>query len=268
MDFLLSCLVFVPLPAALLVLLLPRTSGTAIKTTALAATFLQLVLAVVAFLKYQAVATPLADATNYQLVEKVSWISLQLGALGNLQINYFLGVDGLNISLVLLSGIVLFIGAISSFSIKQNIKGYFALYLLLATSVMGCFVALDFFLFYLFFEFMLLPMYFLIGMWGGPRREYAAIKFFLYTLLGSIFILLAMIGLYLSVLDPAATAVQLRLITDPNSLTPQLLQQVQELLAQGKIPAEQLVHSFSLVDMLDARNFVPGSLLDEGRAAI
>lgn len=68
--------------------------------------------------------------------------------------------------------------------------------------MMGCFVALDFFLFYVFWELMLLPMYFLIGIWGGPNREYAAIKFFLYTLFGSVFMLLVMIGLYFSVTDP------------------------------------------------------------------
>ena len=75
-------------------------------------------------------------------------------------------------------------------------KGYFALFLLLETGMMGVFVALDFFLFFVFWEVMLLPMYFLIGIWGGPRREYAAIKFFLYTLLGSVLMLLAMLVLY------------------------------------------------------------------------
>ena len=139
---------------------------------------------------------------NLQMMEKASWFSLKLGSLGALSVDYFLGVDGLNISMVLLAGIVLFIGAIACWNIKEKKKAYFSLYLLLCTSVLGCFVALDFFLFYLFFEFMLLPMYFLIGIWGGPRREYAAIKFFLYTLAGSILILIVMIGLYNSVYDP------------------------------------------------------------------
>ena len=82
----------------------------------------------------------------------------------------------------------------ASFGIEKGVKGYFALFLLLDTGMMGVFVALDFFLFYVFWEVMLLPMYFLIGIWGGPRREYAAIKFFLYTLFGSVLILLAMLG--------------------------------------------------------------------------
>ncbi len=80
-------------------------------------------------------------------------------------------------------------------------KGYFALFLLLDAGMMGVFVALDFFLFYVFWEVMLLPMYFLIGIWGGPRREYAAIKFFLYTLAGSVLMLLAMLVLYFSRTD-------------------------------------------------------------------
>ena len=85
---------------------------------------------------------------------------------------------------------------IASFGIEKALKGYFALFLLLETGMLGTFVALDFFLFYVFWELMLLPMYFLIGIWGGPRREYAAIKFFLYTLLGSVLMLVAILYLY------------------------------------------------------------------------
>ena len=85
---------------------------------------------------------------------------------------------------------------IARWRIEKNVRGYLALLLLLETGVLGAFLALDFFLFYVFYEVMLLPMYFLIGVWGGGRRKYAAIKFVLYTLLGSVFILVAMIGLY------------------------------------------------------------------------
>src|SRR5438445_493687 len=91
---------------------------------------------------------------------------------------------------------LIFLSAIASWGITRYVKGYFMLFLLLETGMVGCFVALDFFLFYIFWEVMLLPMYFLIGIWGGPRREYAAIKFFLYTLLGSVFILIALLGFY------------------------------------------------------------------------
>ena len=85
---------------------------------------------------------------------------------------------------------------IASWKIEKHVRGYCMLFLILETGMLGTFLALDFFLFYIFWEVMLLPMYFLIGVWGGPRREYAAIKFFLYTLLGSVFILIAMLAFY------------------------------------------------------------------------
>src|ERR1051326_7361303 len=85
---------------------------------------------------------------------------------------------------------------IASWKIEKFVKGYCMLFLILETGMLGTFLALDFFLFYIFWEVMLLPMYFLIGIWGGPRREYAAIKFFLYTLLGSVFILIALLAFY------------------------------------------------------------------------
>ncbi len=106
--------------------------------------------------------------------------------------------------MLLLTALISFVAALSSWTIEKSVKGYFAMYLLLVTGMMGVFVALDFFLFYVFWEVMLLPMYFLIGIWGGPRKEYAAIKFFIYTLLGSVFMLLVMIGLYLSAKETLA----------------------------------------------------------------
>jgi len=104
---------------------------------------------------------------------------------------------------VLLTVFLSFLCVIASWGISKATKGYFALFLLLETGMLGVFIALDFFLFYVFWEVMLLPMYFLIGIWGGPRKEYAAIKFFLYTLAGSVLMLLVMIALYLNVHDPA-----------------------------------------------------------------
>ena len=112
-------------------------------------------------------------------------------------VEYFVGVDGISITMVLLTALVSLVAVVASFGIEKQLKGYFALFLLLETGMMGIFVALDFFLFYVFWEVMLLPMYFLIGIWGGPRKEYAAIKFFLYTLAGSVLMLLAIIALYL-----------------------------------------------------------------------
>lgn len=111
-------------------------------------------------------------------------------------IEYFLGVDGISVALVVLTTFLSFLALVASWKIEKYVKGYLMLFLLLETGMVGCFIALDFFLFYIFWEVMLLPMYFLIGVWGGPRREYAAIKFFLYTLLGSVFILIALLGFY------------------------------------------------------------------------
>lgn len=92
---------------------------------------------------------------------------------------YFVGMDGLSFAMVTLTILVMLIAGISSWTIDKNVKGYFILLWILNGAIVGTFVALDFLLFYLFFEFMLLPMYFLIGIWGGPKREYASIKFLL-----------------------------------------------------------------------------------------
>ena len=111
-------------------------------------------------------------------------------------INFSLGVDGISLPLVVLTGFVCLLAMLASWSIDKNVKGYLMLFLILETGMMGVFLSLDFFLFYVFWEVMLLPMYFLIGIWGGPRREYAAIKFFLYTLAGSVLMLIAMLMFY------------------------------------------------------------------------
>src|SRR5262249_9993657 len=135
-----------------------------------------------------------ADGTNkaaeaYDIVSRQSWIPA-------FNIHYFLGADGISMPLLLLTTVRFFLSMIASWGIEKHVRGYCALFLLLESGVVGTFLSLDFFLFYIFWEVMLLPMYFLIGIWGGPRREYAAIKFFLYTLLGSIFILIALLGFY------------------------------------------------------------------------
>ena len=107
-----------------------------------------------------------------------------------------MGVDGLSIPMVFLTALLTPLSLVYSFIIKERVKEYFIFFLLLEVGMMGVFVALDFFLFYLFWEVSLVPMYFLIGIWGGPRREYAAIKFFLYTLVGSVLMLLAILAIY------------------------------------------------------------------------
>lgn len=124
-----------------------------------------------------------------QFVQKMSWIS-------TFNIDYHLGVDGLSFPLVLLTTFLSLISIIASFGIDRRTKEYFFWFLMLETGMLGLFVALDFFLFYVFWEITLVPMYFLIGIWGGPKREYAAIKFFLFTLFGSVFMLLSMLAIY------------------------------------------------------------------------
>jgi NADH-quinone oxidoreductase subunit M len=125
-----------------------------------------------------------------QFIERVVWIR-------SLNVEYFVGVDGISITMVLLTALISFVGVIASWSVTEQLKGYFAMYNLLVVGMLGTFVALDLILFFVFWEVMLLPMYFLIGIWGGPRRQYAAIKFFVYTLAGSVFMLLGFIFFYL-----------------------------------------------------------------------
>ncbi len=132
---------------------------------------------------------------SFDLVARIPWIQ-------RFHIDYYLGVDGISMPLILLTSIISFLALIASWNIEKAVKGYLVLFLILETGMLGTFLALDFFLFYIFWEIMLLPMYFLIGIWGGPRKEYAAIKFFLYTLLGSVFILIAILAFYFTDLTP------------------------------------------------------------------
>ncbi len=263
-EHLLSLIIFIPLAAVLILLFVPTRLEKIFRQVTVLVCALQLVVAGFIYQVFepnQAVGNDAYPHLQLQLIEKTDWIDLDLGGLGKLSIDYFLGVDGISITLVLLSALILFIGAISSWKIQRNIKGYFTLYLVLNASIMGCFLALDFFLFYLFFEFMLLPMYFLIGLWGGPRREYASIKFFLYTLLGSIFILVVMIGLYVSVIDPVATAVEAGLISSADEATHRVIAQVQQQLQAGTLSSAYWVHTFNIPAMMDTQNYVPSSIL-------
>ncbi|WP_268122432.1 complex I subunit 4 family protein [Roseivirga pacifica] len=263
MAHLLSFIVFIPLVGGLLVLLTPKTYEYLYKVVTLSSLGLTLLLSIYLVAGFD---TGLQEAINteqqLQFAEKADWFSFSLGSLGEISVDYFLGVDGINVTMLVLAALVLFIGAISSWNIKKHQKGYFGLYLLLSTSVLGCFVALDFFLFYLFFEFMLLPMYFLIGIWGGPRKEYAAIKFFLYTLVGSVFILIVMIGLYNSVYDPLKTAEAVNLSVSGMN-TEQIIEAVQQQVESGAIAKEDLVKSFNMLHMANEANYIPGSFLDK-----
>lgn len=201
----LSLITFLPIIGMLIILFIPKRQSLFIKSLTIIITALQLALAIFLLSNYNFNLAGINDVKSFQFVEKFRWIEIDGFAwLGKIKIDYFLGVDGLSVPMILLTTLITFIAAISSWTIDKSIKGYFLMFLLLDTGMVGVFVALDFFLFFIFWEVMLLPMYFLIGIWGGPRREYAAIKFFLYTLLGSIFILLVMIGLYFSSMETLA----------------------------------------------------------------
>ncbi len=227
----LSWLVFLPIVGMIIVLLLPDKNRNAIRWTAAIATGLQVVIAGIIFSLFDRSLLGINEAESFQFVEQFSWITVEsVPWVGRIEISYFLGLDGLSVLMVILTSLIGLIGVISSWNIDKMVKGYFALYLLLVSGMMGVFVSLDFFLFFIFWEVMLLPMYFLIGIWGGPRREYAAIKFFLYTFLGGILMLITMLALYFSVA-----------YTDP---------------ATG-----QTVHTFNILHMMNPDNFIDGSLL-------
>jgi len=179
----LTYMTFIPLAGMFAVLALPSHRQDLIRKTALAFTIPPLLMAVWLYSNFD------RSTDGMQFVVRHPWIS-------SYNIQYLMGVDGLSVTMILLTALLCPICVLASWGIEKGVKGYFALFLLLDTGMTGVFSALDFFLFYIFWEVMLLPMYFLIGIWGGPRREYAAIKFFLYTLLGSVLMLIAMLGLY------------------------------------------------------------------------
>ena len=227
----LSWITFLPVIGMVLVLLLPKDNKNLVRWASAGITGLQLLLAVVIYMNFNRGLGGVNDVAGFQFLEQARWIDIPaLSWFGRIRIDYFLGIDGLSVLMVILTALISFIAVFSSWKIEKSIKGYFALLLLLDAGMMGVFVSLDFFLFYIFWEVMLLPMYFLIGISGGPRREYAAIKFFLYTLLGSVLMLLAIIALYFSVS-----------IVDP---------------ATG-----EHLHTFNMLSMMNPANYAPDSIL-------
>jgi NADH-quinone oxidoreductase subunit M len=213
-NFLLTSLWLIPVIGVLAVLFIPRQLEKSTKWVSLGitiATFMISLIVLGVYLNESVAQAPLreraarnalkaetgteltavdeSESAKSDLVVRRPWIPY-------FNIQYYLGLDGISLSLVVLTGFISVLACLASWNIEKQVKGYFSLYLLLLASMMGVFLSLDLFLFYVFFEVMLLPMYFLIGIWGGPRREYAAIKFLLYTLFGSVFILVAVLILY------------------------------------------------------------------------
>lgn len=195
---LLSLIVFLPLIGALVVAVLPGDKTDLIRYVTFGACAAVLVLSCYAFLAPQSGAAFDVAKAEMQNAFNVPWIPA-------FNIEYYMGMDGISFPLVMLTAFVSLLAMGASWSITKHVKAYCILFLLLETGMIGVFLALDFFLFYVFWEVMLLPMYFLIGVWGGPRKEYAAIKFFLYTLAGSVLMLIAILMLYFNsdLTDPA-----------------------------------------------------------------
>src|SRR5499427_318101 len=184
MNHLLSIILFTPLAGAFILLLVSKQNENAIRWIANIVTLIGFAVSVPLWFRYQ------PSGADFQFVERVPWIP-SIGA------EYFLGVDGLSTLLILLTTLMGFIAVLSSWTaITERVKEYYIFLLVLQTGMLGAFMSLDFLLFFLFWEVMLVPMYFLIGIWGSANRLYSAIKFFLYTLVGSVVMLLGILALY------------------------------------------------------------------------
>src|SRR3972149_5893936 len=183
-DHILTVVMFFPLAGALLLLFLPKDSKDLIRLLANVIGFGGFLVSLPLVMWFE------ADLPDLQFVEKADWIP-SIGA------RYSLGIDGISPLLILLTTVLGFLAILCSWSaIEERLKEYYVFLLILQTGMLGVFMAMDFFLFYVLWEVMLVPMYFLIGIWGGSRKLYAAIKFFLYTLVGSVLMLLGILFLY------------------------------------------------------------------------
>ncbi|MEZ6070706.1 MAG: NADH-quinone oxidoreductase subunit M [Pirellulales bacterium] len=234
----LSLIVFLPSLGALGLLLVPRDKVEAIRLITLAVT-----LAVFALTVYVAIPADDGEASiRFEMGQAAMQNVFNIPWIPSFNIYYFMGMDGISFPLVILTTFLSVLSFWASWSVKTQVKGFCILFLLLETGMLGVFLALDFFLFYIFWEVMLLPMYFLIGVWGGPRREYAAIKFFLYTLLGSVFMLIAILMLYF--------ASDLRQLDEPQ-LAAAHVANVDEVLTAKQAAAEGAeMHTFNLLALM------------------
>ena len=187
--FWLSLIVFLPTIGALVIAFIPKDRVDALRGVALAITALTFLVSIGVLLG------PFADTHfNTGVATMQNGFAESGSRRSTSPIRW--AIDGISLPLVLLTTLISLLAMAASWSITKYVKAYCILFLILETAMLGVFLALDFFLFFVFWEVMLLPMYFLIGVWGGPRREYAAIKFFLYTLLGGVLMLIAILMLY------------------------------------------------------------------------
>jgi len=181
----LSLMTFLPLLGVVLLFFVPKQNHAALRGLALVTT-------IVTFIVSLPLAFGFQTNAEYQFVEKISWI-----AVGPFQMNYHVGIDGISLWLVILTTFIMPIAVLSTWTaVEESVKEYMICLLLLQVGMLGAFISLDLFLFYIFWEVMLIPMYFIIGIWGGKNRIYAAVKFFIYTMAGSVLMLVALIYLY------------------------------------------------------------------------
>ena len=185
MGGLLNWVLWLPVIGMIAVLFTPNEKKNIIRYITLATTAITFLLTMILYVKFDTS----IGGMQPEFSVKVPWIK-------QFHIFYSLGIDGISLPMIILTSLLFFICTLSSWTFEKNLKAYFALILMLESSIFGVFMALDFFLFYVYWEVMLLPMFFLIGIWGGENREYAAIKFFLYTFFGSIIMLIGIIALY------------------------------------------------------------------------
>jgi len=185
---LLTTITFLPLVGGIALLFLPKNQLSAIRWTALGIAGADLLLALILLLGYSQSNVSAAFDGTFLFKESVPWIT-------SLGINYSLGVDGISVLLVVLTALLTTVCILASFNIEQKVKNYMAFMLLLECGIIGVFVSTNLFLFYIFWELMLIPAYFLVGSWGGPRRIYAAFKFVLFTSVGSLIMLAGVIAI-------------------------------------------------------------------------
>ncbi len=189
MSLWLTAIVFIPMIGALILLLLPSGRQGMLRAVTFAIMIADLIVSLPLYWAFD------AHSPAFQFVEKIAWVP-------TMGINYHLGLDGISLLLVLLTTFLGPIVVLGSAAIKEHLKGYFICMLILQTGMLGTFLSLDLFLFYIFWEVMLIPMYFLIGIWGGVERIYASLKFFIYTMIGSLLMLVGILWVYFNVTVP------------------------------------------------------------------
>jgi NADH-quinone oxidoreductase subunit M len=179
----LTSTIFIPLIGAMLILATPEDKKGLIRGIGIGFSAIAFAVTLWMFFAFD------RTTSAMQFVERANWIP-------SFHVQYYLGVDGLSYPMLILTTLLCLLSLVASLHIENRVKEYFFWFLILETGMLGVFAALDFFLFYVFWELTLVPMYFLIGVWGGPKKEYAAIKFFLFTLFGSVFMLLGILAMY------------------------------------------------------------------------